>query len=191
MDRNDGDKMWMISILACGFGSNGDVESVQTVQSEPVGQVDKLEQVDVVKTVDTLNPSTEGEVVETVQGLVYFAKEPTCVKDCIVKVTRDSTKWTPEIAIETLYKGPTETEKGLRFISCESTGASVQSIENGIAKVQLTGGCSGCGTLSVYDLLVPTLKEFSTISVVQMYDPSGKSQIDSINEDSRPSCLEP
>lgn len=179
--------MWMISILACGFGSNVDVEveSAQKTKSEPV------EQVDVVKTTDTLNPSTEEENEDTVQGLVYFAKEPTCVKDCVVKVTRSSIKWTPEVAIETLYKGPTETEKGLRFISCESTGASVQSIENGIAKVQLTGGCSGCGTLSVYDLLVATLKEFSNISVVHMYDPSGKSQIDSINEDSRPSCLEP
>ena len=181
--------MWMISILACGFGSNVDVEveSVQKPRSESV------EKVDVAKATDTLNPnpSTEDDVGDTVQGVVYFAKEPTCVKDCIVKVTRNSTKWTPEVAIETLYKGPTETEEGLRFISCESTGASVQSIENGIAKVHLRGGCSGCGTLSVYDLLVPTLKAFPDISVVQMYDPSGKSQIDSINEDSRPSCLEP
>ena len=80
MERNDGDKMWMICILACGFGSNVDVEveSAQKPTSEPV------EQVDVVKTVDTLNPSTEEEDGDTVQGVIYFAKEPTCVKDCIV-----------------------------------------------------------------------------------------------------------
>ena len=84
-----------------------------------------------------------------------------------------------------------KTDGNLRLLACESTGAKVTSIESGLASVELQYGCGGCGTTSVYDLILPTLKAFPEINVVHVYDPNGKSQIEGPKMDSRPACLEP
>ena len=140
--------------------------------------------------VTLVNQSPE-DVKSLLEGRLFFARSPECMSDCIVEVTRQVEEWNPQIALDSLYKGPSNQEQGLRFIGCDSTGAKVQTIESGIAKVQLNGGCGGCGTISVYDLLLPTLKAFPDIDVVQLYDSRGKSQIEGLNMDSRPACLEP
>ncbi len=109
----------------------------------------------------------------------------------VVSVERTAMAWTPQEALNVLYKGPTDTEKSLKLLTCNSTGAVVKSIDKGLATVQLEGGCGDCGSLSIYDSIVPTLKAFPEIEVVHLLDPSGKSQIDSPSEDARPGCLEP
>lgn len=131
------------------------------------------------------------EIQSKVEGVLYFAKTPECSADCIEPVKRQVPDWTPQIALDSLYQGPLKEETGLRFIGCGSIGAKLQTIESGVAKVQLEGDCGGCGSLSVYDLIVPTLKAFHEIKVVQLYDSSGKSQIEGAKIDSRPACLEP
>ena len=100
-------------------------------------------------------------------------------------------EWNPQVALDALYIGPSKKDDNLRLLACESTGARVTSIEAGLAKVELQGGCGGCGTTTIYDLIIPTLKSFPEISVVHVYDPHGKSQIDGPTTDSRPACLEP
>ena len=95
-------------------------------------------------------------------------------------------EWNPQVALDALYTGPSKKDGNLRFLACESTGAKVISIESGLASVELQGGCGGCGTVSVYDLILPTLKAFPEINVVHVYDPSGKSQIEGPKIDSRP-----
>ena len=167
--------MWMTIWLACAPETDVEPNSLETKPT--------LEQ----------PPSIEKvvEVKRQVEGTLFFAKSADCTADCVAKVTRIYSEWTPQIALERLYEGPETGEKGLRFLSCGSTTAKLQSVEAGVAKVQLEGGCQGCGTLSVYDLIVPTLKSFPEIETVQLYDANGKSQVDDPTMDSRPACLEP
>lgn len=138
--------------------------------------------------------SSEKKIEETQsknEGVLYFAKSPECSADCIELVKRQVPSWTPQIALDSLYQGPSKEETGLRFIGCGSSGAKLQTVESGVARVQLEGDCGGCGSVSVYDLIVPTLKAFHEIQVVQLYDSRGKSQIEGAKVDSRPACLEP
>ena len=46
-------------------------------------------------------------------------------------------EWNPQVALDALYAGPSKKDGNLRFISCESTGAKVTSIESGLASVEL------------------------------------------------------
>jgi len=168
--------MWLTIWLACH--QEAPVETTST-ETKPVPEQETL-----------VKQSTE-EVKSFLEGRLFFAKPPECMSDCIVKVTRQVDKWTPQTAIDSLYEGPSKEEEGLRFIDCGSTGAKLQTVESGVAKVQLEGDCGDCGTMSVYDLLLPTLKAFPEIDVVQLYDSRGKSQIEGPKVDSRPACLEP
>ena len=167
--------MWMTIWLACSQETAVEPSSLET------------------KPAPEQPPSIEKvvEVKRQVEGTLFFAKSADCKDDCVAKVTRSYSEWTPQIALERLYEGPDKGEKGLRFLSCGSTMAKLRSLEDGVAKVQLEGGCQGCGTLSIYDLIVPTLKSFPKIETVQLYDANGKSQVDDAKMDSRPACLEP
>ena len=77
-------------------------------------------------------------------------------------------------------------QKEEHFYSCQSTAASFLSVENGKAKVQLKGGCGGCGTLGIYDHIYDTLRQLPNISSVQILSPNQKT-----STTDRPSCLEP
>lgn len=169
--------MWIVVWLACSQETS--VESVPNTEKKVV--VDRSVQVG----------TQLEEPTSFVEGTVFYVKSPECVADCIVAVKRQVPEWTPQIALNSLYKGPSRDETGLRFLNCGSTGATVKTVEDGLAKVQLEGECGGCGTTSVYDLILPTLKSFSDINVVHLYDARGKSQIEGSTIDSRPACLEP
>lgn len=177
--------MWMTMWLACG---SEPVES-NKVASQPVEQsTEKTIQKPSEKPVDKPMAQPSKPLMK---GTLFFAKSPDCVSDCIAEVTRMVPEWSPQVALDALYAGPSKKDGGLRLLACESTGAKVTSIEGGLAKVELQGGCGGCGTTSIYDLIVPTLTAFPEISVVQLYDANGKSQVDGPTENSRPACLEP
>ena len=167
--------MWLFLTLACQSTSN----SPRPEYNSEVPPQDIVEDVPKV-------------AVDPAQDVVlYFAKAGDCVKDCIQSVNRKAVIWTPQSALDALYNGPLDSESGLQFIACQSTSATIQSIQDGVATVHLNEGCGGCGTQTVADLIEPTLLEFDAISVVQIYDPQGRTQLEGPKTSSRPGCLEP
>ena len=98
-----------------------------------------------------------------------------------------------QASLDVLYQGPQQNtaEKNLSLLTCESTGATIMSLENGLARVQLQGGCSACGSMSIYDSIVATLTQFPSITTVHVLDPQGKTQADSDTTHARPACLNP
>ncbi len=170
--------MWLAMWLACGQEVSEAKKSSNVQQASTPAKSE---------TTDTTKSTVSDPVKKSVEGKVFFVKAAVDV----VEVTRTEPTWTPQIAVNTLYKGPLESESTLSLPTCQTTGATVQSVENGVAKVQLQGGCGGCGSIGIYDVLVPTLKAFEEISVVQIFDPRGNSQIDEPKQDARPGCLEP
>lgn len=96
----------------------------------------------------------------------------------------------PQAALEQLYKGPKESEEGLVLTNCESTGATLISVNKGLAYVQLQGGCGGCGAHSVYDALRATLIAWPDIDELALF--ASDEQIkDTVTSARRPRCLEP
>lgn len=97
-------------------------------------------------------------------------------------------------ALQRLFAGPTQDElaQRLRFVDSDATGFTGLSIVDGIARVRLTGGCSSHGsTFSVADEIFPTLKQFSSVRWVKIYDPQGNTERPTGQTDSIPECLEP
>jgi hypothetical protein len=61
-----------------------------------------------------------------------------------------------------------------------------------VARLRLTGGCSSGGsTASIANEISPTLKQFSTVDFVKIYDPAGRTETPNGLSDSIPFCLEP
>lgn len=97
-------------------------------------------------------------------------------------------------ALQRLFAGPTQEEiaQRLRFVNSDATGFTDLSIVDGIARVRLTGGCSSHGsTFTVADEIFPTLKQFSSVRWVKVYDPQGHTEQPTGQGDSIPECLEP
>lgn len=102
---------------------------------------------------------------------------------------------TPAIGLmDRLFAGPTpfETSRSLAFVASRATGFAGLSINGGVARVRLTGGCSSGGsTASIADEIGPTLKQLPTVRWVKIYDPAGHTEDPTGLTDSRPTCLEP
>lgn len=93
-----------------------------------------------------------------------------------------------------LFAGPTASERavGLRTVRSRATDFDRLSISAGVARVRLLGGCdSGGSTFTIANLIMPTLKQFSTVRFVKIYDPSGRTARPTGLSDSIPACLEP
>lgn len=107
---------------------------------------------------------------------------------------RFSADSTPEDALKALYGGPRQEEnterEGLIQMNCESTGATLHHIENGLAYVQLLGGCGGCGSHTIYDEIRATLKEWPDINDVVLFGPNDTVKTN-ISEPKIPRCLQP
>ncbi|MFG1949458.1 GerMN domain-containing protein [Nonomuraea sp. NPDC048826] len=101
---------------------------------------------------------------------------------------------TAHSALQRLFAGPTQAEKarGLRFVSSKATGFSKLTIKKGIARVHLTGRLTSAGsTFTIADQIIPTLKQFPTVSWVKIYDARGHTQQPHGPSDSIPDSLEP
>ncbi|GIH21858.1 hypothetical protein Aph01nite_01680 [Acrocarpospora phusangensis] len=101
---------------------------------------------------------------------------------------------TAAAVLQRLFAGPTQGEAaaGLRFVGSGATGFSKVTINNGVARVYLTGGCSSGGsTFTVANEINPTLKQFASVRWVKIYDPAGHTQRPTGRSDSIPACLEP
>jgi hypothetical protein len=97
-------------------------------------------------------------------------------------------------ALTAMFNGPTdiETARGLKFVSSAAWGFYNLSIANGIARVQLVAGCNAAGsTFSIAGEIEPTLKQFSSVRWVKIYDPEGETFAPNGNTDSLPDCLNP
>jgi hypothetical protein len=137
--------------------------------------------------------------LSTVGRSVYFVDN---------RKVRDNTEppvtavWRPVLAMtpatgvmDRLYAGPTPAEKaaGLTFVASESTGFTRLSISAMVARVQLTGGCDsgGSAVATVATQIFPSLRQFSTVDWVKIYDPDGRTGSPTGRQDSIPDCLNP
>ena len=93
-----------------------------------------------------------------------------------------------------LFAGPTSAERarGLRTVRSGATSFADLRVSGQVARVRLTGGCSSGGsTFTVANLIRPTLKQFSTVRWVKIYDPANHTEHPTGRRDSIPECLEP
>jgi len=100
----------------------------------------------------------------------------------------------PEAVLTQLFLGPSETEKarGLMVVLSGTSGFSKLNIENGIARVYLTGMCNSQGaTYTIADLIFANLKQFPEIQWVKIYDQNGETETSDGQSSSIPFCLEP
>lgn len=97
-------------------------------------------------------------------------------------------------ALDALYAGPTAAEQaaGLQLITSGSTGYTRLHIADGIAYVTLAGGCDSKGsTMTVAGEIMPTLKQFASVTHVKIFAPDGSTESPTGPVDSIPTCLEP
>jgi hypothetical protein len=96
--------------------------------------------------------------------------------------------------MQRLFAGPTPAEfaAGLRLVSSDATGFKNLTISDHVARIQLTGGCNSHGsTLTVASEIMSTLKQFSSVHWVKIYDPAGHTEHPTGHSDSIPTGLEP
>jgi hypothetical protein len=96
--------------------------------------------------------------------------------------------------LQSLFAGPTPVERGngLRLVRSRAWGFDQLSVTGGIARLRLTRGCaSGGSTTTVASEIVPTLKQFPSVSWVKIYGPGGHTESPTGQSDSIPTCLEP
>jgi hypothetical protein len=97
-------------------------------------------------------------------------------------------------ALQRLLAGPTQEElaQRLRFVNSDATGFTDLSIVDDVARVRLVGGCNSHGsTFTIADEIIPTLKQFSSVRWVKIYDPQGRTEQPTGQSDSISECLEP
>jgi hypothetical protein len=96
--------------------------------------------------------------------------------------------------LDRLFAGtlPGEHAAGLRLLRSRASGFADLTIDNRIARVRLTGGCSSGGsTVSVAGEIMPTLRQFPRVDWVKIYGPGGHTGDPTGPSDSIPACLEP
>jgi hypothetical protein len=134
----------------------------------------------------------------TVWKKVYFFNQRRYLANTepfFTPVLRPVRPWTPATGgMDRTIAGPTPREyaHGRRLLSSKATGFTRLRINNGIARVQLTGGCSSGGsTVSIAGEIMPSLRQFATVDHVKIYDPWGRTESPWGHTDSIPECLEP
>jgi len=108
-------------------------------------------------------------------------------------------RWAPSNALyatvlNEYFKGPGLTEKnnyGWIALYNGYTGYSKVEVSNGIARVFLKGTCDPSGAAyTIADLLRASLKQFSTVQYVKIYENNVTQDPDGLS-DSIPACLQP
>jgi len=96
--------------------------------------------------------------------------------------------------MDRLFAGvlPRERANGLRLLRSRATTFGDLSIESGIARVRLVGGCaSGGSTVTIAGSIMPSLRQFASVDWVKVYDPAGHTASPTGSSDSIPACLNP
>lgn len=100
----------------------------------------------------------------------------------------------PEAVLDQLFLGPTDEERAasLDLVLSGTTGYSDLVIQDGVARVYLTGTCnSGGSTYTIGNLIFANLKQFPEIQWIKIYDEFGETEVPEGGSDSIPFCLEP
>lgn len=144
----------------------------------------------------TVTPTPTPDLVEV---SVYFTDSERFAQEIPpfeVGVTRfvDPSSDIPEAVMQEFFEGPTEEEReqGLELIASGFTGFSSLTIEDGIARIFLTGECRSAG--GVYTVAQPILRnllQFPDAVYVKIYDEHGDTQFPEGESHSIPTCLEP
>lgn len=134
----------------------------------------------------------------TVQRRVWFFQQKRFTDNTppfFVARSRPVIPLTPATGVlDRLFAGvlPGEHATGLRLLRSGATGFVIRSIQHGIARVQLTGGCSSGGsTVTIAGEIMPTLRQLASVDWVKIYSPSGHTERPNGHSDSIPVCLEP
>jgi hypothetical protein len=136
---------------------------------------------------------------EPVEVAVYFTDDDRYVEGTPpfeVPVSRQvaASSDTPEAVMRAFFEGPTaeERDEGLALISNGFTGFSSLTIEDGVARIYLTGECRSAG--GVYTVAQPIMKnllQFPEVDYVKIYDSRGNTELPEGRSNSIPACLEP
>jgi len=108
--------------------------------------------------------------------------------------TIPATNSLPSAVLTQLFLGPTADEKaqGLDVFLSGAIGFSQLTIEDGVARVYLTGTCnSGGATYTIGNLINANLMQFPEIQWVKIYDQNGETETPAGQSSSIPFCLEP
>jgi spore germination protein GerM len=140
-------------------------------------------------------PVTQASVILT----VYFTDMPhyqvgTEPYEAAVTRTVPTPSSLPEAVLTQLFLGPSEAEKaqGLAVVLSGTTGFSKLTIENGVARVYLTGTCASQGaTYTIANLIFANLKQFPEIQWIKIYDQNNETETPDGQSSSIPYCLEP
>ncbi len=95
--------------------------------------------------------------------------------------------------LDRIFAGPTLAEQadGLRLVTSGATGFTAPTISRGVARLRLTGGCTGTGSFTIADSILPTLRRLGDVDWVKIYHPKGRTQHPTGQRDSLPACLLP
>lgn len=96
--------------------------------------------------------------------------------------------------LDRLFAGvlPGEHASGLRLVRSEATGFRRIGVSDGIARIQLLGGCdSGGQPVTVADEIFRTLRPLPKVTWIKIYDPDGHTERVSGERDSIPTCIRP
>ena len=96
--------------------------------------------------------------------------------------------------LDAFFAGPTaeESAQGLVLVSSGFTGVGELTIENGIARIHMTGKCANNGAAySVANLIHKNLEQFQQITAIKIYDENGETLDPDSDMSSLPYCLEP
>jgi len=99
-----------------------------------------------------------------------------------------------EAVLLAFFEGPTieEREQGLEAITSGFDGVGSLVIENGVARVFLTGECGSMGaTYTIAQPIMKNLLQFPNVSYVKIYDENGETEVPEGDSSSIPFCLEP
>jgi hypothetical protein len=98
-----------------------------------------------------------------------------------------------EVLIQ-LFMGPTPAEiaAGLQVVLSGTTGFSNFTVDNGVARLYLTGTCNSNGsTYTIANLVAANLAQFPEIQWIKIYDENGQTETPDGQSGSIPVCLEP
>jgi hypothetical protein len=100
----------------------------------------------------------------------------------------------PEAVLHQFFLGPTPDEQaqGLVLVDSGFTAFGSLEIQDGVARVYLTGTCESTGaTYTIAQPLRTNLFQFDTIHAVKIYDENGQTEDPTGPGSSIPFCLEP
>jgi len=100
----------------------------------------------------------------------------------------------PEAVLLAFSEGPTSEERGqgLEAITSGFDGVDSLVIEDGIARVYLSGECASLGaTYTIAQPIMRNLLQFQYVSYVKIYDENGETEEPEGETNSIPFCLEP